>query len=247
MKIYFNYIIDMEETKRLAKNKQISLTKQETADRRANQICKTFTVKIQQNQLSKLQKEELKMIFVEAKWFYNDILNWSKDENNKIWNYNTKTKKVVKKDEDGNNVSVNLKYLKSSMKQSLLKRMCSNIKVLSTLKKRGFKIGVLKFKKEINCIELKQNGVTHRIVSKNRMKIQGVSGHILVNGLKQLKPTMEIANAKLLNKPDGYYISITTFSNKEDVEIKEKNREAIGIDFGCSIRKNPVPLATSPP
>ena len=83
----------MTEEERLLKNKQISISKQETLKKRQNQVCKTFTVKVSKNHLSKLQKEQLKMIFVEAKWIYNDMINWSSKEDNKIWNYNTKTKK----------------------------------------------------------------------------------------------------------------------------------------------------------
>jgi len=70
-------------------------------------------------------------------------------------------------------------------------------KTLSTLKRKGKKIGRLKFKKEIRCIGLKQNNITHKIISKNRMKIQGISGSLFVNGLKQIKDDWEISSAKL--------------------------------------------------
>lgn len=147
----------MTEEERLLKNKQISISKQETLKMRQNQVCKTFTVKVSKNHLSKLQKEQLKMIFVEAKWIYNDMINWSSKEDNKIWNYNTKIKEISHKDKDGNCVVSELKYIGSSMKQWIVQNAVSNIKTLSTLKRKGKKIGRLKFKKEIRCIGLKQN------------------------------------------------------------------------------------------
>jgi len=187
----------MTEEERLLKNKQISISKQETLKKRQNQVCKTFTVKVSKNHLSKLQKEQLKMIFVEAKWIYNDMINWSSKEDNKIWNYNTKIKEISHKDKDGNCVVSELKYIGSSMKQWIVQNAVSNIKTLSTLKRKGKKIGRLKFKKEIRCIGLKQNNITHKIISKNRMKIQGISGSLFVNGLKQIKDDWEISSAKL--------------------------------------------------
>ena len=64
------------ENKNLNKNKQISQTMSETRKKRQNQICRVFHVKIQENKLSKLQKEQLQMIFVEGKRYKNHILNW---------------------------------------------------------------------------------------------------------------------------------------------------------------------------
>lgn len=66
------------------------------------------------------------------------------------------------------------------------------------------------------------------------MKIQGISKKITVNGLDQFIdiPKIEVANAKILNKPDGYYIAITTYQNIDDLTKKEYIGEEIGIDFG---------------
>lgn len=56
----------------------------ETKSRRKDQVCKVVKVKIQQNRLTALQKEQLKMIFVEAKWFVNSVLNWTDIEKRKL-------------------------------------------------------------------------------------------------------------------------------------------------------------------
>lgn len=55
----------MTNEERLAKNKQISQTKHDTIERHKNMLVKTFDVKIQENQLSKTQKEALQTIFLE--------------------------------------------------------------------------------------------------------------------------------------------------------------------------------------
>ena len=45
-----------------------------TLAKRKSQICRVYKVKIDESKLSRRQREELKMLFVEAKWFYNWLL-----------------------------------------------------------------------------------------------------------------------------------------------------------------------------
>ena len=223
------------DAKRSEKNKKISQTWADTASRRESQVCRVFKVKIQDNQLSKTQKEQLKMVFVEAKWFVNHVLGWAEDVGNPLWEFDTKCKKVTKLDKDGNKETRELKFLGSSMKQSLTKELCSSVRALSTLKKHGHKVGRLKFRKEVGSINLKQYGITHKVISSKRIRLQGVKGSVVVNGLKQFydNPDYELANAKLINTPLGYYVAFTCFIDKDN-EKKETNGKTIGIDFGCS-------------
>ena len=102
-------------------------------------------------------------------------------------------------------------------------------------KRKGQKVGKLKFKSSCNSIPLKQFGVTHRIKSLNKVGIQGIKGDIRVFGLEQFadNPNAEIANAKLLKRPDGYYIHWTVYIAKNKLPVIQKNDEIIGIDFGC--------------
>lgn len=61
----------------------------------------------------------------------------------------------------------------------------------------------------------------------------GVSGKVLVYGTKQFdKDKVEFANANLLNKPNGYYLKITCYLNKEDLKQHKKNDKILGLDFG---------------
>ena len=210
------------ENKNLKKNKQISQTMSETRKKRQNQICRVFHVKIQENKLSKLQKEQLQMIFVEGKRYKNHIINWSNQdkENNKIWNFDTKIKEITISDKDKNLSQYKLQYIPASIKQTILDEMCANIKTLSSLKKKGYKVGKLKFCKELKSVTYKQYGVTHKIVSSKRIKLQGVKGTIVVNGLNQfINENVDYADFKLLNTPCGYYVSITTFTDKEKIKM----------------------------
>ena len=142
-----------------------------TRARRKNQDCRVYKVKIQQNRLTEIQKEQLKMLFVESKWFINDVLNYSLDGSN-IKNYQI-TKCVNIKLQDGTFAKRNLNYISAQQKQALITEMISNIKTLSTLKKNGYKVGRLKFRSEVNSIPLKQNGNTHKIISNKKNENTG--------------------------------------------------------------------------
>lgn len=234
----------MTEEERLIKNKQISQTKHDTIKRHKNMLIKTFDVKIQENRLTKQQKEALETVFLEQKWYKNYILNWSeeKDETGKYKNtitkFNTKQNHITKKDKDMNDVPITIKYLSAQSKQCLISRMYSNIKTLYTLKSKGQKVGKLKYSKEEKIIDLKQYGVSHKIISSKKVFITGLSGKkkgFTVNGLGQFIniPGIEFANARLIHKGTGYFVQFVCYVPKED-KNENKINKTIGIDFGCS-------------
>ena len=223
---------------RLAKNKQISQTKHETIERHASMLCRTFDIKIQENKISKAQKEALEKIFIEQKWYKNYILNWCEQdrENNKLSKFDTKQTKITHKDKDMKDVEVQIKYLSASQRQCLISRMYANIKTLHTLKVNGKQQpGKLKFSKEETIIDLKQYGVTHKVISSKRIKLQGIPKTLIVNGLDQFIniQNIEFANARLLKRGTGYFVQFVCYVPKEYGK-KEKINETIGIDFGCS-------------
>lgn len=227
----------MTNEERLTKNKQISQTKHDTIERHKNMLVKTFDVKIQENQLSKIQKEALQTIFLEQKWYKNYVLNWcEQDENNRITKFNTKLNEITKKDKDMNDVPVSIKYLSAQSKQCLVSRMYANIKTLHTLKTKGLqKPGRLKFSKEEMIIDLKQYGISHRIASSKRVKLAGLPKTFIVNGLDQFIniPGIEFANARLIHRATGYFVQFVCYVPKENV-IEKKIGKTLGIDFGCS-------------
>ena len=101
------------------------------------------------------------------------------------------------------------------MKQTIHSRMISNQKAIISLVKRGIQThGNLKFKSELNYIPLKN--IDWKFKSENKVWITGIKGKLLVRGTNQFnKDEVEFANANLIRKPDGYYLKITTYIDKE--------------------------------
>ena len=204
------------------RNRKIKESGKATRERRANMDCRVFSVKIQENRLSKAKLEKLKRCFLEAKWLYNAILA-------------TETLTL----EDTSSVQVKVKdsfeirpidTLSVQMKQSVADSVKTNVSNLSKAKKHGLKVGRLQFKKECNEINLKQFNNTYKIKTHNKISIQNI-GILVVSGLEQINvDEVEFANAKLIQKPSGFYINITTYSKKQTQSSTEK--EVLGIDMG---------------
>lgn len=215
------------------KNAQIKATRLATKERRKTQKCFVFSTKINYRKLNKLQKEQLRMLFVEAKWVYNDIISHLQD--NELSSWNDKKKSVIVKQKDGSFVEKPLCYIKASHIQAMRDEVRDSLNALAEKKKKGYKVGKLKFKSSCNSIPLRQFGNTHRIKSLIKVGITGISSNFRVQGLEQFvdNPNAEIANAKLLKKPDGYYIHWTVYIDKNKLPVIQRSDEVIGIDFGC--------------
>ena len=121
------------------------------------------------------------------------------------------------------------------MRQDVVKGVCNNIANLAKAKKKGLKVGSLKFLSDYNSINLKQADVSYKVVGSNKIKVQGIKKPIKVNGLKQLKrfDEYELANARLIRKPSGYYMTITVYASINSKPKVEKSKGLLGIDMGC--------------
>ena len=194
--------MNMTETERLEKNNLIREKGKETREKRKSQVCRVYRVKIDISHLNEAQKERLKMLFVEAKWLYNDALTFMKDHD--ISEYDTKIITVHGLDKDRNPITHDLQYISSQMRQSVISGIKSSLKALSSLKKNDRKVGGLRYKSEYVSINLQQHKVTYRFYDDKHIGIQGFSKPIKIRGAKQFWniPNLELANAKLLNLPD---------------------------------------------
>ena len=123
------------------------------------------------------------MLFVEAKWVYNDIINHLQD--NELSTWDDKKTSVTVKQKDGSLVERTLCYFKSSMMQGMKSKVGDDLSSLKEKKKKGYKVGKLKFKSSCNSIPLKQFGNTHRIKSLSKVGIVGIKGNFRVHGLEQ--------------------------------------------------------------
>ena len=214
----------------LERNKLIGENGFKTRMKRAKQICKTFRFKIDYDNLNKQQKEYIKMLFVEAKWIYNYLI--SQDD---IYSFNYKDlNQVIHKDKNKNDIVSDIQYVRSSVKQELITQIVNQIKGLSKLKKKGHKVGKLKFKSEFNSIKLKQYNITHYLRG-NKFKIQGIKDLIRARGIEQLKKykNIDYTTANLLYDGINYYIALTCFIDKDNTEKQYKN-DIVGIDMGVS-------------
>ena len=211
------------------KNKLIRDKLRLTSVKRKSQVCKSFKFKVLRSSLTSSQKEYLKMYFVEAKWIYNYLLS----QQNVFKTTYKELVNITHLDKDRNVVNVTISHVTSSIKQELVQSICNEIKGLSVLKKHGHNVGKLKFKSEINSINLKQYGNTHSIRG-SRFKIQGIKQPIRVSGLKQISKykNIDFANAKLLYDGYDYYITLTCYIDNEPEQNIEYKNDIIGLDFG---------------
>ena len=202
-----------------------------TRERRQNQSIKVIELKVNCHQTSKEIFAKMNNCFKQAKWVENDMLAWSKrcDENN-IFKYEYLDHKVIqRKDKDGNFIAENID-MPVYFHRALVKQVKQDIMNLSKAKKKGNKVGRLKFKSEVNCIPIITGGV--RIIDNSHITIPGFS-KLKVYGLDQLKKfeNYEIADGRFVRKASGFYVKVSVCVEKKN-NIQKKNYKEVGLDFG---------------
>jgi len=186
-------------------------------------VCKTYELKVDKSHLSKETLDTLRRLFLEAKWFYNNMI--AKGE---VFHFDYKSKIVEVRNKDGKLETRVILCLSSQMRQEIVERAKNAIRGLAHLKKKGYKVGPLKFKSRIGSIPLRQYGRTHRI-SDDRVVIQNVKQRMRIRGLNQIPDGAELANATLQQRYDNYFIHITTFQTPIE---RPSPGKAIGVDAG---------------
>jgi len=207
------------------KNETIKATLKATKAKRKTQMCRVYETKVDLSHLNHATEEHLNRLFLEAKWLYNHVLS-----QHNIFEMNDKIHEVPVKVKDIFEIR-DLRCLSSQMRQSVISRAQDNIRGLSELKKKGHKIGKLKYKSEIQSIPLKQFGNTFKILDAKYITVQGIKQKLKVIGLKQIPVGSDIANGTLIHKNGNYYLSITTYQEKKK---QVPAVESVGIDFGLS-------------
>lgn len=212
----------------MTKAEKIKQVRQQTKERRKNQIPVVYQLKINLNSVSKETKEKLSKLFLEAKWLYNyivaDIENRLKYETDKIREVEIKVNDNFEKR--------TIENLSSQMKQALRERIEQNLYALRAKKENGNKTGKLKFKHHVNSIPLKQFGNTFKFVNqqKTKVKIQGIKQPLRVLGGHQIPEDSEIAKAELIKKPSGIYLFVTCYIDRDkytNVWEQRKNKGGV--------------------
>ena len=222
------------------KNTAIRDTLMKTRERRTSQFCKQYELKIDRSHLNEESKQHLNRLFLEAKWFYNNILASQRIFDLPKDYYKIKEVRVKVMD---SYEARKLENLSSQMKQAILDRTKDSIKGLSTLRRNGRKVGKLKFKSVINSIPLKQYENTWKIIDKNYVHIQGIKKPIRVRGIFQIPKDAEIASALLISRHGDCYLHVVTFQKLVPVNTEQEMQEqesSVGIDLGI---KNQLTLS----
>ena len=209
----------------LAKNNRIKETIHATRQRHDDMDCRVVEVKAVPGKLSKTKVGLLNTVFCEGKWLRNSEL--SKGDPAKFdRNAKTATVKVGDTFEERP-----LTLLGSQIKQDIVDALKSEMRGLATKKAKGERVGRLRFKSYCNSIPLRQHGNTYTIdFANNAISIQKLKNYpIKVRGLSQIPEGAELANAKLVRKPSGYYFHITVYCPRKEYAA---TGHACGIDFG---------------
>lgn len=211
---------------------QIRRSLVETRERRKTQIIKVFELKVNCHQTKPETFKKFNDFFKQAKWIRNDMIACSKvnEENNTIFNYDYLEHKNVKHfDKDKNEL-----YDDISLPVYLHRGIVANVKQdivnLSKAKKKGRKIGALKFKSECNSIPILSGGI--RIINNSHITIPGFK-NLKVYGLNQILclDNYELADGKLVKKASGIYIHVSVCLNNKNFKNNKTYKE-VGLDFG---------------
>ena len=217
------------------KGQRIFAARQRTREKRKTQAVFIAKVKIVESALSNKQKEALHRVFLEAKWFKNSMVAFSKNnKDKKISDFDTKNTTVsVRMGRDSDEYEERkFSVLSSSARQKIGDLFKNNIKTLSTQKKNGRKVGSIDYVKEMSSVPLRQYGTDYEILSTHYVKVTKI-GKVRVRGLLQIPQDADIANADLIHKPDGYYLHITTYLPVIYNPVVA-SRSDVGIDFGIT-------------
>lgn len=115
----------------ITKNQQIKDSLLATREKRKTQTCKVYELKLSENKLNIFQIDFLHRIFLEAKWVYNDILNF-----NDLKKYDCKKKEVEILNKDKDKEIRELKVLGSQIKQEILQRTWGQLSLFLLKRKK---------------------------------------------------------------------------------------------------------------
>lgn len=208
-----------------------------TRNRRKNQILKVFELKVNCHQTSKETYDKMKQCFIQAKWVYNDMLSLSGVDNSDaaetldIFKYNYLDHKTIHR------YNKNKKYVEEQITlptffhRGIIQQCKTNIVNLAKAKRKGYKVGVLKFKSEYDSIPLLTG--SFKIIDNSHIYLPGFK-NLKVYGLHQILniKDYEIADGKFIKKASGYYIHVSVCINKNSFRQRKQTYKEVGLDFG---------------
>ena len=217
----------MTDEERRAKNNRIRETSRATRQRRATMDCKVYTLKIVSTRLNASQRESIERLFLEAKWVRNALIAGGEFTREALAQFRDFVPVKTPQGVDNREISI----IGGQLAQGVLAEVKRNLKTLSTLKKKGRKVGSLKFTSQVNSVDFVQYGVSWAINAESKkIRLANIPGWMKVHGVRQIPDDAEYANAKLVRKPSGLYLRITVFIPKAKPCYEEGT--VVGVDMG---------------
>lgn len=194
-----------------------------TRQKRRNQDLRVYELKINVHCTSKKDFDKLHDIFVQAKWIINDAI-----ASNDIFNYVYKNNRTITNFDKNHNSVIRTLTINTGIHQTIIANIKQNIITLNNSKKKGRKVGKLKFKRTCNSIPLRTG--TIKIKDDKTISIPHFR-NLKVYGLNQFiySDPYDLADAKIIKKASGYYIKVSVCTNKKKPVIRNKQ---VGLDFG---------------
>ena len=201
----------MSEQDRLAKNARIKATSIATRERRKHMVVRVREIKITTNKLNARQREQLTRLFLEAKWVRNCALAAERFDVDYVRDLNGQVDVTLP---GGVSETRPLLVLGGQLAQAVINELRDNLKALAAAKENGRRVGRLRFTREVASINLVQFDRTYKIdPERNRVKVANITGWMSAKGLDQIADVDEIANAKIVQRPHGYYLLLTTYTH----------------------------------
>ena len=218
---------NLSDEARLAKNARIREAGKATRARRGKMECITRKIKIDRSHLSNKQEEAINRLFLESKWLANSCIANERFDNDYLKELDGKVQVKTPEGMEEREFLV----LGGQLSQSVIRDLRYSLKSLAKLKSKGKKVGRLRYRRQVRSLDFPQYGNSHKINrGKNRIKLANIPGWMRVRGLDQLPENAEFANCKLLDRPDGLFIVITCYTNKEPEDFAPGT--SIGVDMG---------------
>lgn len=218
---------NLSDEARLAKNARIREAGKATRARRAKMDCFIRKIKIDRSHLNNRQKEAIERLFLECKWLTNSCIANERFDKDYLKELGGKVQVKTPVGMEEREFLV----LGGQLLPPVVDGLRSNLKALSKLKAKGKKVGRLRYRKQVRSVDFPQYGNSHKLNwGKSRVKLANIPGWMRVRGLDQLPENAEFANFKLLDKPDGLFIAITCYTDKEPEDFASGT--SIGVDMG---------------
>ena len=221
----------MEEKRSEETKRKIGESLNATKARRLNQDIYSIELKIIESRLTAGQLWELDRIFSESKWVRNalirrdEIFSYKYDEHRIVTHY-TRDMEPIK-----SRITLRSIYHRSTVDQA--KR---DVRNLSKSKKKGQKVGELRYTSEVRSIEIK-TGYFH-IKGPDTVSIPGFT-ELPVYGLSQLdrfrdaegNDLFELSTARLIKKASGRYVHADVCVDKAFKDVRPMTGRSTGLDF----------------